>query len=457
MNLHIQALLAMAFMALALAAPAPGAAEADPAKPNIIIIFTDDLGYGDLGCYGHPTIRTPELDQMAAEGIKFMQFYSASAACTPARAALLTGRYPTRIPGVNRVLGPASRNGLPQAEISLATALKELGYATACIGKWHLGHLPEFLPTSHGFDYYFGIPYSNDMDKVERGHPPIPLMRGEQIIEQPADQTTLTKRYTEESVRFIRENRDRPFFLYLPHTFPHVPLFVSEDFDGNSPRGLYGDVVEELDWSTGRILDELRDLDLAERTFVFFTSDNGPWLMYGLEGGSAGLLRQGKGTTWEGGFRVPGIAWWPGTIPAEVTSQAVTSTLDLYATSILLAGGEPPEDRIIDGIDIRNVLFGHDDQGREDFVYYFHSGLRHPYAYRFGPWKAHWTTQQRQGAPRVQHDPPALYHLHHDPSELHDVSGEHPGVIAEIEERIARHVAQRDEELRDMYGVGEDQ
>ncbi len=254
--------------------------------PNVVILFADDLGYGDLGVYGHPTIRTPNLDRMAAEGMKFTQFYVGASVCTPSRAALLTGRLPLRSGMVNdrfRVIFPPSEGGLPESEITLAEALKTKGYATACIGKWHLGHRPEHLPTNQGFDQYFGLPYSNDMSpaltpgSANRGDPPLPLLRGTETIEEEPDQRELTRRYTEEAIQFIRDNKDRPFFLYLPHTFPHVPLFASDAFEGKSPRGLYGDVVEELDWSTGQILTTLRDLGLAENTFVFFTSDNGPW------------------------------------------------------------------------------------------------------------------------------------------------------------------------------------
>lgn len=334
---------------------------AETPAPNIVILLADDLGYGDLGCYGHPTIRTPSLDRMAAEGMKFTQFYAACY-CTPSRAGLLLGRLPVRS-GLNRVLGPRSRGGIPDSEITLAAALKPRGYANICIGKWHLGHLPRFAPTRHGFDHYLGIPYSNDMDRADLGEPPTPLLRDETVIEQPAMQDTLTKRYTDEALRFIREHaagarQGHPFFLYLPYTFPHVPLHASDTFRGKSTRGLYGDVVEELDASVGQILDTLRREQLAGSTLVIFTSDNGPWLMQHLDGGSAGLLREGKGTTWEGGVRVPCLALWPGTIAPGRVVQDLASELDLFATSVELSGGTLAADRSYDSHSLVPLLRG---------------------------------------------------------------------------------------------------
>jgi arylsulfatase A-like enzyme len=418
----------------------PGMSRLASAQPNIIILFADDLGYGDLGCYGHPTIRTPNLDRMADEGMRFTEFYSVACVCTPSRAALMTGRYPVRtgMAGVQRrVLFPDSTDGLPASEITLAEVLKERGYATCCIGKWHLGHLPQFLPTKNGFDRYFGIPYSNDMK-------PCPLLDMETVIEEPADQTTLTARYTQRAVDFIRENRDRPFFLYLPYTFPHVPLFASEKFKGTSPRGLYGDVVEELDWSVGQILEEIRYLNLHTKTFVFFTSDNGPWLVKELHGGSAGLLHGGKGSTFEGGMREPGIAWWPGTIPANATTRELACTMDLYTTAITLAGAKLPDDRIVDGVDISAILRDAAPSPRENLFYYRSTTL---YAVRVGPWKAHFITQYGygpEGREPVHHNPPRLHNLHHDPSERFDVAKNHPDVIAMINKVVADHQANLD-------------
>lgn len=408
--------------------------------PNIVILFADDLGYGDLGCYGHPTIRTPELDRMAAEGLRFTSFYSAAPVCTPSRAALLTGRLPIRsgmCSSKRGVLFPDSAGGLPDEEITLAEALKEKGYRTACIGKWHLGHRPRYLPTRHGFDHYFGLPYSNDMDSPKRSEPPIPLLRGEQVIEEPAVQETLTERYTGEALRFLEQSRDRPFFLYLPYTFPHVPLHASGEFRGRSPRGLYGDVVEELDSSVGRILGKLRELGLDRRTVVFFSSDNGPWLSQEQLGGSAGLLREGKGTTWEGGMRVPGLAWWPGTIPAGGVSGALASAMDLFPTCLALAGLDPPRDRVIDGADLGPHLRG-EDWSAGPFFYYRGSRLM---AARKGPWKLHLYTQPGSGGGASWHDPPLLYHLEEDPSEKYNLARERPEVVAQLRAEMECHSA----------------
>jgi arylsulfatase A len=419
-------------------------------KPNFVIIFCDDLGYGDLGCYGHPTIRTPNLDRMAAEGQRWTDFYVGASVCTPSRAALLTGRLPIRSGMCNdsrRVLFPDSAGGLPQSEITLARALKPQGYTSACIGKWHLGHLPQYLPTSHGFDYYFGIPYSNDMDRVggqgrQAFFDPkieywnVPLMRNEEIIERPADQNTITKRYAEEAVRFIEQNKDRPFFLYLAHNLPHVPLFCSDDFRDTSPRGLYGDVVEEIDSGVGRIMETLRREGLSENTFVVFTSDNGPWLTYDQHGGSAGLLREGKGGTFEGGMRVPCLMWWPGTIRPAVIHD-IGTTMDLYTTALKLAGAEIPTDRVIDGLDLRPVLYGKGRSPRDTMFYYRGTQL---YAIRKGPYKAHFITRSAYGGDKpVRHETPELYHLGHDPSEKYNIAKDHPDVIAAIQKEVERH------------------
>ena len=388
--------------------------------------------------------------------MKFTQFYSAASVCTPSRAGLMTGRLPIRsgmVSNTRRVLFPDSKLGLPAEEITIAEVLKESGYATAAIGKWHLGHNAPYLPTRHGFDYYFGIPYSNDMDLVKRGtrdeifgdpkseYWNLPLMRDEEIIERPTDQNTITRRFTEETVQFIREHRDEPFFVYLAHSMVHVPLFRSEAFEGVSRRGLYGDVMEEIDWSVGRVMEVLQEEGIDERTLVFFTSDNGPWLVYDLQGGSAGLLRGGKGMTWEGGFREPAIAWWPGTVEAGASSEVVSSTMDFLPTALAMNGRELPSDRIIDGRSLLPVLRGESDMEVRDEYYYYRGATL--YAVRKGPWKAHYISEwaYRRDTERTEHDPPLLFNLEEDPSERFDVAAEHPDILSEIAVATEKHRA----------------
>jgi len=420
-------------------------------QPNFVLIFCDDLGYGDLGSFGHPTIRTPNLDRMAAEGQRWTQFYAAAPVCTPSRAALMTGRYPIRsgmCSNVRGVLFPDSAGGLPENEITVATALKSRGYATACVGKWHLGHLPQYLPTSHGFDSYFGIPYSNDMDKIrhmsvqdEMDPKPeyynVPLMRNEEVIERPANQETITKRYTEEAIRFIQNNKKEPFFLYLAHTMPHIPLFRSEPFENTSRRGYYGDVVEEIDWSVGEILKTLKHEGLDRNTLVVFTSDNGPWLLFDQHGGSAGLLREGKGTTFEGGMREPTIFWWPGKIRPGV-EMGMGSTMDVLPTFCTLAGAQVPNDREMDGRDLSGTLLNGEVSPRDEMIYY--RGQR-VYAARKGLYKAHFMTELsfQKDNQFKRHDPPLLYHVEEDPSEKYNIASDHPEVIEEIQKMVENH------------------
>lgn len=401
-------------------------------KPNFVIIFMDDQGYQDVGCFGSPNIKTPNLDRMAKEGARFTNFYSAASVCSPSRAALLTGCYPPRV-GITKVLFPRDKIGLNPKEITIADILKGQGYATACIGKWHLGHLPEFLPTSNGFDYYFGIPYSNDMDGVkgknrnldrawqEKDFSPwnVPLMRNEEVIERPADQTKLIERYTTEATKFINQNKNRPFFLYLPHTMPHVPLFVGDDFYVKDPKKAYKATIEQIDWSVGKVLAAIKKAGVDENTLVIFTSDNGPWLSKKHHGGSALPLRDGKFTTYEGGMREPCIMRWPGRIPAELECNAVCSTIDLLPTLAKLAGGEVPSDRVIDGGDIWPLMAGKLGAKSPHLAYYFYKGARLE-ALRFGNWKL------------VRKKQPELYDLLEDISEKKNLASENPDVVKRL-------------------------
>ena len=446
--------------ALVLAAAMWAAASAAPQvrtnrPPNFIIILTDDQGYGDLGSYGHPTLRTPNIDRLAAQGQRWTSFYAAPV-CTPSRAQLLTGRLAVRTGLAGGVLFPDSAGGLQPEEITIAEVLKSRGYATAAVGKWHLGVRPEYLPTNQGFDSYFGIPYSNDMDQTgaelsadERFRRymnarieffNVPLMRGAKIIERPAEQTTITQRYTDEGIAFIKAHQNAPFFLYLAHNFPHMPLFRSKPFEGKSQRGLYGDAVEEIDWNVGRILATLRELKLEENTLVLFMSDNGPWAPYLEQGGSAGLLRGAKGSTWEGGMRVPAIFWWPGTIANSVVT-GIGSELDILPTLSTLAGAATPTDRVLDGYDLSPTLRGKSPSPRSSLFYYANSGDGVLSAVRRGPYKAHFVVAGAAagGATASVSTAPQLYNLDQDPSEKYDVAEQHPDLIAELRKLADEH------------------
>lgn len=421
-------------------------------SPNFVVIFCDDLGYGDVGAFGNPTIRTPHLDRMAREGQKWTSFYVGASVCTPSRAALLTGRLPIRngmMSAERRVLFPDSPGGLPHSELTIAEVLKTKGYATAAVGKWHLGHLPQHLPTNHGFDSYWGIPYSNDMD-AQRGFPnyrtqgqkdpnyfapieqyQVPIIHNTTVVERPANQHTITQRYTDRAIDFIRQNRNNPFFVYLAHNLPHIPLYAGEKHLGKSRRGIFGDVIEEIDSCTGQILDALRELELDENTLVIFTSDNGPWLPFQTHGGSAGLLREGKGSTFEGGMREPTIFWWPGRIKPGVQMQ-MGATMDLLPTFCSFAGAKIPSDRTLDGYDLTSLLTGKTDKSPRNTVYYWRS--EELYAIRQGPWKAHFITEGCYGIgpKREVHDTPELYNLEHDPSEKYNVANLHPGIVSQL-------------------------
>ena len=419
-------------------------------KYNYIVIFTDDMGYGDIGVYGHPTINTPYLDKMSVEGQKWTQFYSAASVCTPSRAALLTGRLPVRsgmASSVNRVLFPNSKYGVPKSEILIAEKLKDHNYKTAIVGKWHLGHNDEFLPLNHGFDYYYGIPYSNDMDKINNNpywseydrdelnskSYNVPLMENFKIIERPADQTTITKRFSQKVIELVNQYKEDNFFIYLAHSLPHIPLYASDDFLGKSKRGLYGDVIEEIDFGVGQILSELKKLKLEKNTIVVFTSDNGPWLTYKTHGGSAGLLRNGKGTTWEGGMRVPAIFWGAGIVPKSVNEMG--STLDLYPTFMSISNISYKDDNELDGVDLSEVLFNNESSTREVMPFYNGSEL---YAFRYKNYKLHLKTSSWFSKVET-HDPPMLFDLEIDPSEKYNISEENPEIISEILKIINIH------------------
>ena len=458
-------------------------------RPNIVVLFADDLGYGDLGSYGHPTIRTPELDRLAREGQRWTDFYATAPVCSPSRAALLTGRLPVRSGLYGRRVGvffPNDPGGIPDSELTLAEVLQENGYRTAIFGKWHLGDRPEAWPTRHGFDVWHGIPYSNDMDweggptldelirlrnegrgdEVDRllagrrqkyfeprpeywNVPLISSERGtggfeEAVLERSPDQRLLTRQATERAVAFLEQRGEdgRPFFLYVPYSMPHTPIFRSAEFEGRSLAGRYGDVIEEIDWSVGRIRATLEEQQLAENTLVVFTSDNGPWLLMRHHGGSAGLLENGKGTTFEGGMRVPAIFWWPGRVPAGNVVSEIGTAMDLFTTSLAITGTEVPNarDRPSDGVDLSPAIFGTGPSPRTTLPYYRQGELM---AFREGRYKIHFVTQGAYSLPpeRSEHDPPLLYDLAADPGERYDISSEEPQILQRVIAAADRHRA----------------
>tara|TARA_R110002110_G_scaffold415561_2_gene650947 strand:- start:174214 stop:175794 length:1581 start_codon:yes stop_codon:yes gene_type:complete len=411
----------------------PAVRPGSKASPNIVFIFADDLGYGDLSSFGSQTIATPHLDSLADEGIKFTDFYAASPVCTPSRAALLTGRYPARM-GIRHVFMADSMEGMPPGEITLAEQLQQAGYSTGLVGKWHLGHLDRYMPWNQGFDEFHGVPYSNDMGNFFFYH-------NREIDWTPIDQRYLTQRYTQHALDFIEAHRDGPFFLYLAHSMPHVPLYASPQFEGRSEGGLYGDVVEEMDWSTGEILAKLDALGIADNTLVVFSSDNGPWLMMRDHGGSSGALRDGKGVTFEGGQRVPTLARWPdGIAPGQVYSKPA-SMLDWFPTFSALAGVPLPADRVIDGEDISGVLAGREG-AREEGFYYLASFSTRAVAYREGDWKL---KLPRKGYPRfldsvlqigMYSHGTLLFNLAEDPREQVNLAADYPDRVDAMRERI---------------------
>ena len=420
-------------------------------RPNIILINCDDLGYGDLGCCGSPTNKTPHLDRLASEGVRFTDFYMASPVCSASRASMLTGCYPPRI-GFDQcpVLFPGQAEGLSTEERTIAGQLKEAGYATKIIGKWHCGDQPEFLPTEHGFDEYFGIPYSNDMGRQSNNpdRPPLPLLRNKTVIQEQPDQRSITERYTDEALQFLHANKDRPFFLYLPHMYVHVPLFVPRQFLDASDNGAYGGAVQCIDWSTGVLMDALDRLGLAENTLVIFTSDNGSRARD--EGGRNLPCRGTKGTTWEGGQRVPCIMRWPAAVKAGRTSNAVIRSIDLLPTLSTLAGVEVSPERKIDGVDISPLMLDETAEApNETFAYYWHGALA---AIRVGDWKLHFEVSgwvQDYDGPKQN----LLYNLAEDVGETTNVYDRHPEIVQRLEDAAGKVRCELGDSLRGEEGT----
>lgn len=445
------------------------AAAADRARPNVVLIFADDLGYADIGPFGAPPHSTPNLDRMAAEGRKFSNFYVAQAVCSASRAALLTGCYPNRL-GIHGALGPQAKHGLNPSETTIAEMLKTRGYQTAIYGKWHLGHHAKFLPTRQGFDEYHGLPYSNDMwpshpEAAPGSYPDLPLIEGERVVALNPDQSKLTHDLTRRAVDFIERHQAEPFFVYLPHPMPHVPIYASEPFQGKTGRGLYADVIREIDWSVGEILATLKRLDLDDNTLVIFTSDNGPWLSYGDHAGSALPLREGKGTAWEGGVRVPCLMRWPGKVPAGTLCDEPVMTIDILPTLAELAGAELPAARI-DGKSIRPLVEGRPNatSPHEALFFYYNTGELH--AVRSGPWKlyaphTYRTLAGRQGGvggkPVKYENTRAgweLYNLAEDVEERVDKAAANPELVAKLQAFMDQARADLGDSLTQTKGSG---
>jgi arylsulfatase A-like enzyme len=432
--------------------------------PNVVIIFVDDMGYGDLSCYGAKGYQTRNLDRMAAEGMKFTDFYVGQAVCSASRAALLTGCYPGRV-SILGALSPESKTGISDHEILLPQLLKKAGYATALYGKWHLGDSPQFLPTLHGFDEYFGLPYSNDMmprPGSRADYPQLPLVENEKVVQRNPDQSQLVTWYTEHAVSFIARHKDGPFFLEVAHNMPHVPLHVSDKFKGKTSRGLFGDVLEEIDWSVSQVLGAIKSNGLEQNTLVIFTSDNGPWLLYGDHAGSAGPLREGKATTFDGGVRECCIMRWPGKIPAGQVCREMAWSMDLLPTISKLTGAEIPNDRMIDGKDIWPLISGAAGAVTPHEAYYYYWG-RELQGIRAGNWKLHLPHDYVHPDPAGGGGKPgkyatlkiaaSLFDLSTDPGETHDVAAQHADVAEKLQAIAARARADLGDSLTNAKGV----
>lgn len=448
---------------------------AETRLPNVVVIFTDDQGYGDVGVFGAKGFATPNLDRMAREGRKFTNFHVAQAVCSASRAALLTGCYPNRI-GIHGALGPNATHGIADTEVTLAQLFKQKGYATGMAGKWHLGHHPPFLPTRHGFDEYYGLPYSNDMwpnhPEAKAGtYPPLPLIEGDKVLKLGLgheDQALLTTQYTDRAVRFIERNRERPFFFYLAHSMPHVPLHVSDKFKGKSKQGLYGDVLMEIDWSVGEILKTLKRWRIENNTLVIFTSDNGPWLSYGNHAGASGPLREGKGTSWEGGTRVPCLMRWPSKIPAGTTCDAMLMTIDLFPTLAKLIGAELPK-HAIDGLDVWPLLAGEPGAKNPHVAYfgYYDNNQLQSVTGGDGRWKLLLPHTYRtlggrpggaEGIPAKYEQrkitEPELYDLQADIGESKNVAAQNPDLVKRLLALAERAREDLGDTLTDRKGAG---